>query len=218
MIARSDDSIMDLMRNLKAEASHFVREEINLIKAELTEKFASYGRNAVGIAIGGALAYAGLIVLLAALGAVIGYGFRAAGLDPFLAAFIGLALSALPALGMGAVLLMRGLQAVKKVSPTPERTVRTLQQFKGPGVAPVSVTVKVKEHKDERTPEQVEASVVRTEAEMADTLEELADRVSLTRARQRVASEVETHPYRWGLIAAGCGAASSYILKRRRAK
>ncbi len=74
------------------------------------------------------------------------------------------------------------------------------------------------ETKDERSPEQVEASVLVAEAQMADTLEALAEKVSLDRVRRRVTSEVRTHPYKWGLIAAGCGAAGSYVLKRKLTK
>jgi Putative Actinobacterial Holin-X, holin superfamily III len=216
MITRTGSSIMGLVREFKQEAKVFLREEIQLVKAEIAEKLGRYGRNSTSIAIGGFLAYAGVIVFLAALGAVLAYWFRTLGLDPLLAGFIGLGIIGVLAIATGAIMLLAGIKALKQVSPAPQRTVRTLQQFRGPEPAPSTEPLKPK--KDERTPEQVEASVVMAEAQMADTLEQLADRVSLSRARRRVSAEVQTHPYRWGLVAAGCGAASSYLLRRKRAK
>jgi hypothetical protein len=216
MITRTGSSIVGLMKELKEEAKVFLREEVHLAKVEITEKLGTYGRNSISVIAGGLLAYAGLIVFLAALSALVAYSFRALGLAPLLASFLGLGIISLLVIATGAVLLLKGIQALRKISPTPERTVRTLQQFRGPELSPKLEHPLTPETKDERTAEQVEASVAITEAQMADTLEQLADRLSLTRARQRVAVEVQTHPYRWGFIAAGCGAAGSYLLKRKR--
>ena len=68
---------------------------------------------------------------------------------------------------------------------------------------------------EKRTSKEIEASVLATENRMAATLDELADRVTLKEMRQKTKAEVASHPYRWGLVAAGCGAAGSFILKRK---
>ncbi|HVM48496.1 MAG TPA: phage holin family protein [Candidatus Acidoferrum sp.] len=209
-------TVRALVAELKQQAQTFFREEIRLVKAELTQKLAHYGVSAASMAVGGCLAFAGLIIFLGALGTLLGFAFSRAGLDALLAGFIGWGIIGLLVIGVGAGLLLKGLAAIKKQSPAPERTVRTLQQPRG--TQPQPSPAPSKEAKDERTPEELEASITATEAQMADTLDELAERVSLSRARRRVNAEVRAHPYRWGLVAAGCGAAGSYLLKRRLSK
>ncbi len=212
------NSIVALVKELKEEAKVFVREEFQLAKKEISEKLIRYGKDSVGIVVGGALAYAALPVFLMAVGAVIAYAFEAAGLGLLLAVCVGFGIISLLAMVGGGMMALAGIKAAKQVSPTPERTVRTLQQLSGAQPLPGQEVAVQVETKDERSPEQVEASVLVAEAQMADTLEALAEKVSLDRVRRRVTSEVRTHPYKWGLIAAGCGAAGSYVLKRKLTK
>jgi hypothetical protein len=206
-------SIMVLIKELKQQAKTFIRDEIQLAKVEMSRKIGSYGASATSVAIGGFLAYAGLIVFLGGLGALLAYAFSRLGLDPLLAAFIGLAIIGLLVFVAGALMLLKGVQAVKKVSPKPERTIRTLQQLKGSG--PATTAKPLPEMKDDRPPEEIEAGIIATQARMADTMDALADRVTLSRARRRANAELRAHPYRWGLVAAGCGAAGSYLVKRK---
>jgi hypothetical protein len=208
-------SIMDLVRELKQHAKTFIREEIQLAKAEMSQKMASYGANATSVAIGGFAAYAGLIVFLAGLGSLVAFAFTKAGLHPLLAGALGLGIIGLLVIGTGAAVLLKGMKGIKAQSPTPERTVRTLQQFKSPEPGMVQELPKKEEKKDDRTPEQVEAGVMVAQEHMADTLDELAERVSFSHVKRRADAHVRAHPYRWGLIAAGCGAAGSYIVKKK---
>jgi Putative Actinobacterial Holin-X, holin superfamily III len=211
---RDGSSIVDLIKELKREAQVFIQEELRLLKAELAEKLARYGVNAASLAIGGFFAYAGLIVFLCGLGALLAFAFTSAGLNPQLAWFIGLDIIGLLVIGAGSAIVLKGLATLKNESPAPQRTIHTLQQFKA--TAPTSTQLVVKRpEKDDRTPEQLEASIVATEAQMADTINALTERVSLDYARRKATERVRAHPYRWGLVAAGCGAAGSYWVKRK---
>jgi Putative Actinobacterial Holin-X, holin superfamily III len=214
-IMRDGSSIVDLVKELKREAQTFFREEIQLLKAELSEKLARYGINAASLAIGGFVAYAGLIVFLCGLGALLAFAFTSAGLNPQLAWFIGLDIIGLLVIGAGSAMVLKGLTTLKTESPAPQRTIHTLQQFKATAPNATKQLAKERPEKDERTPEQLEASIVATEAQMADTLEALTERTSLDYARRKATAHVRAHPYRWGLVAAGCGAAGSYLLKRK---
>jgi len=124
-------SILDLVKDLRQQFKTFLREEVHLAKAELSEKISSLGKDAVNIAIGGFVAYAGLIVFLGALGMLIAFGIQRLGLDPFLSAFIGLGVIGFIVIAIGAILLLTGLKAMKKESLAPERTIETLQRVKG---------------------------------------------------------------------------------------
>src|SRR5687767_11341854 len=60
-----DRSIADLLKELRDESSNLLRQEVALAKTEMAEKAADYGKNAASIATGGAVAYAGALLLLA---------------------------------------------------------------------------------------------------------------------------------------------------------
>lgn len=214
-----------LVTDLKQQAKHFLRDELLLAKAELSEKASKLGKQATNIAIGGFVAYAGAIVILGALGMILAYAFEQAGLHPALARFVGLAIIGLIVAGAGAVMLMGGIKAIKRQSLTPERTVETLQNLKG--TPPVMSAEEVREARGEPTaktraaeakpkpsPQELEVALMRTESEMADTLQELTEKVTLKEFRQKADVEIREHPYKWGLLAAGVGLASGYLIER----
>ena len=60
-------SIPDLLRELSREAGNLVRGEAELAKAEVREKVDVYKKNVTGIAIGGALLLASVLLLMAAV-------------------------------------------------------------------------------------------------------------------------------------------------------
>jgi hypothetical protein len=206
-------SIMDLVKDLRGQFKTFLKEEIHLAKAELSEKFSSLGKDAVYIAIGGFVAYAGLIVFMGALGMLIAYFLQKAGLDLLLSAFIGLGAIGFVVIAVGAILLLTGLKAMKKESLTPERTIETLQRVKG--TEPHAELAEPKPKKDERSSAEIEKSVVRTESQMAETMEELGDRLTMKHFRHEANAHVHRHPYRWSLVAMGAGVCGSYLMKRK---
>src|SRR5215210_7015439 len=77
-------SLGELFAELSRETSTLVRGEVALAKTELTQKAARVGRDAAIVAVGGALAHAGLLAIVAAIVLLL----AAAGLAPWLAAFI----------------------------------------------------------------------------------------------------------------------------------
>jgi hypothetical protein len=188
-------SILELVKDLRQQFKTFVREEIHLAKVELSEKVSRMGKDSVNIAIGGFVAYAGLIVFLGGLGMLIAFALQKLDLNPFLSAFIGL----------GA--------ALKKESLTPERTIDTLQRVKG--TEHVAKPTEPKPKKDERSSEEIEKSVVKTESRMAETMEELGDRLTMTHLRHQANAHVHKHPYRWSLVAMGAGVCGSILMKRK---
>jgi hypothetical protein len=207
-------SIIDLVKDLREQFKTFVKEEIHLAKAELSEKISSLGKDAINIAIGGFVAYAGLIVFMGALGMLIAFVLQRQGLDPLLSSFIGLGVIGFIVIAVGAIMLLAGLKAMKKESLTPERTIETLQRVKGTEHH-VQRPTAPKPKKDERSSEEIETAVLQTECEMAETLEELGDRLSMTHLRRQAKAEVQKHPYRWSLVAMGAGMCGSLIMKRK---
>lgn len=118
---KEERSIGDLFADLANETSTLVRQEVQLAKTEITQKVTSAGKEAGLIGAGGALAYAGLLALLAA--AIIGLGQL---IPMWLSALI----VGLVVVGIGYMLIQRGLSGLKRIDPTPRQTVETLKEDK----------------------------------------------------------------------------------------
>ena len=119
----SDDrSLGELFSELTRELTTLVRQEAALARTELTETAATVGKNVGFLAVGGAVAYAGFLALIAAL--IVGLGQL--GLPWWLAALIvGLVVA-----GIGYVLVQKGLTALKQMNLAPQQTIETLKEDK----------------------------------------------------------------------------------------
>jgi putative Mn2+ efflux pump MntP len=114
-------SIGQLFAELTEETRTLVRQEIQLARAELSEKVAGIGTD-IGSMVGGvAVLYAGFLVLLAAivigLAHVIGPGWAAL-------------LVGILTLAIGGWMVTRGLQDMKQRNLKPEKTVASLKETK----------------------------------------------------------------------------------------
>lgn len=112
-------SLGDLLAGLTNDLSTLFRQEIQLARAETTEKLSQMTQSVVWIAAGGLMAYAGFIGVLIAV--IVG-----------LAAFIPLWLSALIVgvivIGVGAILIQSGRSQLKQLSVVPEKTIESIQE------------------------------------------------------------------------------------------
>lgn len=119
--ARKDDrSLGELFGDLARDTGTLVRQEVQLATTEMTHKASQAGRDVGALAVGGLIAYAGLLAILAAV--II--ALAAAGLPWWLAALlVGVVVAV-----VGAVLIQRGLGALKHLDLTPRQTVETLKE------------------------------------------------------------------------------------------
>ncbi len=117
---RGERSLGELFGDLSRETSTLVRQEVTLAKAELTQTATQVGKDVGFLAVGGAIAYAGLLALLAA----VILGLVAFGLPAWLSALIvGVVVA-----GGGYALVRRGLSALKGVDMAPRQTMETLKE------------------------------------------------------------------------------------------
>ena len=109
----------ELFSDLGREMGMLVRQEVQLASAELSHKAKHAGRHSALIGAGGAIAYAGLLAVMAAV--IIG-----------LAALIPMWLSALLVglivVGVGYGLVQTGLNNLKSIDPVPHQTLETLKE------------------------------------------------------------------------------------------
>lgn len=109
-----DRRLAELLSELTDETSTLVRQEIALARAEMGEKIDEAKKASMSLAMGGAVAYAGFLVLLAC--AVVGLSYV---ISPWLAALIVGGIVTL----VGVIMLAGGAEKLKKQHLAPERTI-----------------------------------------------------------------------------------------------
>lgn len=117
--SRDDRPLGELFSDLVQDTGTLVRQEVQLAKAELTQSASQAGR-AVGMMVaGGAVAYAGLLAIMAAVILLLWHN----GLADWTAALVVGVVVVL----IGVVLLMRGKAMLQAENLAPQRTVESLK-------------------------------------------------------------------------------------------
>ena len=115
-----DRSIGQLFADLARDTSTLIRQEVQLAKTEVTQKASETGKNVGFLAVGGFVAYAGFLAILAA----IILGLWDLGLPGWLSALIvGLVVALI-----GYVLVQRGLKNLRQGNLAPTQTVETIKE------------------------------------------------------------------------------------------
>ena len=114
-----DRSIGELFAELHQARATLVRHEVTLAKAEMSEKASRAGKHVGVLAAGGAVAYAGLLAILA--GAIIL-------LNAVMPLWLAAVLVGIAAAVAGYLLVRRGLDALKREDFAPRQTMETLKE------------------------------------------------------------------------------------------
>jgi len=117
--SKDDRSLGELFSDLSRQTTTLVRQEVQLAKTEMSDKVSKVGKDVASMAVGGAIAYAGFLAIVAALIILL-----AEILPWWLAAFIvGVAVAA-----TGYLLIQRGREAMKHDNLAPTQTIETLKE------------------------------------------------------------------------------------------
>jgi drug/metabolite transporter (DMT)-like permease len=112
----------ELFSELSRETSTLVRQEVALARTELTAKASQVGKDVGFLAMGGAVAYAGLLAIIAGIiiliGNLIGHMWLSA-------LIVGLIIA-----GIGYYLVQKGLSDLKNANLAPEQTIESLKENK----------------------------------------------------------------------------------------
>jgi uncharacterized membrane protein YqjE len=116
---KDDRSIGELVAELSRETTTLVRQELQLAKAEMSQKASRAGKNVGFLVVGGVVAYTGLLAMIAAviivLGNVIALWLSALVVGAVIAA-------------VGLVLVIKGANTLRQEDPTPQETIETLKE------------------------------------------------------------------------------------------
>ena len=116
---KDDLSIGQLLGELVTEMTTLVRQEVQLAQTELSHKAAQVGKNLGFLAVGGMVAYAGLLAIIAAVILL---------LDTFMDAWIAALIVGVVVALVGYLLVQKGLTALKNVDLTPRQTIESLKE------------------------------------------------------------------------------------------
>jgi hypothetical protein len=109
----------DLFGDLASDMSNLVRQEITLAKVEITQKAKYVGRNVGYLVIGGAVAYAALLAIIAAIIMLLAKYVPHWGSALIVGAVVG---------AIGWLLIGKAMTALQETDLTPRETVETLKE------------------------------------------------------------------------------------------
>ncbi|MBW3636146.1 MAG: phage holin family protein [Armatimonadetes bacterium] len=114
-------SLGELLGDLSRETTTLLRQELKLAQTELSDKATKIAKDIAALAVGGAVAYAGMLLLLMAI---------AFGLATVMALWLAFLLVGVVVGGIGFVLVTKCLSDIKKTSLAPQQTIETLKEDK----------------------------------------------------------------------------------------
>jgi Flp pilus assembly protein TadB len=119
MQSRDDRSLGELFSELAQETSTLVRQEVSLAKTEMTQNASRAGKHVGSLAAGGAVAYAGLLAILAGVIVL---------LDNVMPLWLSALLVGIVVAVVGYILVRRALDALKREDFAPRETIETLKE------------------------------------------------------------------------------------------
>ena len=119
MQGRDDRSLGELFAELAQETSTLVRQEVNLAKVEMSDKASRAGKHVGVLAAGGAVAYAGLLAILAGVIVL---------LNNIMPLWLSALLVGIVVAVVGYLLVRRALDALKREDFAPRETMETLKE------------------------------------------------------------------------------------------
>lgn len=116
--AHEERPLRELVAKLQQDGSLLMQQEVALAKKEVQEKLGRVKKDVTAMAIGGAVLYAGVLTLLAAVVLLLA-GFMPAWLSAFIVGAI--------VTGVGAAMSLKGKKDIADVDVTPEQSVRSVR-------------------------------------------------------------------------------------------
>lgn len=122
-----EPSIGTLFKDLTDETRTLIRQEMELAKVELSETASRVGRNVAYLAIGGAIAYGGFIILLFFAAAGL-YALFALGMSRNVAGWLAPLIVGIVVGVLGYVIIQKGVHALRRTHLTPRQTIESLRE------------------------------------------------------------------------------------------
>jgi len=112
-------SLGELFGELVTEMTTLIRQEMRLATTELSDKASRVGKNVGFLAAGGAVAYAGLLAIIAAVILFLG---------DYMPMWVSALIVGVVVALIGYLLVQKGITALKNMDLTPRQTIQSLQE------------------------------------------------------------------------------------------
>jgi Putative Actinobacterial Holin-X, holin superfamily III len=126
---KDERSLGQLLKDLSGETTTLLRQEVDLAKAEMSEKVSRVGTNLAAVGLGGAVALLGAMALVAALtlGLV---SILNDFMSPEVAVWVAPLLVGAVLAGIGWSMISKAMATLRQESLTPKKTTQSLQENK----------------------------------------------------------------------------------------
>jgi hypothetical protein len=118
-MARDERSLGELFTELAKDTSTLVRQEVALAQTEMTHKAVKTGKNIGFLVVGGAVAYAAALAIVAGVIIALGLVIPAWAAALLVGVVIGIA---------GYFMITSAIAGLRRVDPVPHRTVETIKE------------------------------------------------------------------------------------------
>ena len=172
-------NILDLVKSLRDDTTGLIRDEVALAKTEISEKIATASRNVGYLAVGALVAYAGLIFLLVAVGFILRAMFLAGDVSEPVANLLSFLIVGVIVGGVGASLVMKAINTLKKESPIPTKTVKTLEEDKEWGTKESLMKNEEVQNTEDRSSSEIASDIRERRNRMDETLGELSNQFTV---------------------------------------
>jgi hypothetical protein len=196
--------LTQLLHNLSEDVGTFFKQEINLLKKEMSEKVSALGRDAMVLGIGNLMAGAGSLLLLASFGFLLAFAFQTAGIHTLLAMFLGFVIVGFVVTVAGAAISVKGIKAISRDSLTPERTIHAVRG--GDVLSPAG---------KEPSAAELHREALATKERIGDERRELTHRISPSQLRERAIEHIRKHSFSYSSAALACGLTGGYFICRK---
>ena len=126
---KDERSLGQLLKELSSETTTLLRQEVDLAKAEMSEKVSRVGTNVASVGVGGAVALVGAMALVAAL--ILGLiSLFDNFMSPEVAVWVAPLLVGAVLAAIGYSMISKAMATLRQESLTPKKTTQSLQENK----------------------------------------------------------------------------------------
>jgi hypothetical protein len=210
---RRSEGFMHLVGDLRSDIKTLIKKEVELARAEMSEKCSEFGRNTAFAAVGGLLALMAVFMLVLGLGAIIARLLIDAELSPgaaYSVSYMGLSLLLG---GLGYFLIHKAMRAFSRISLAPEKALGSVH-----AAEPVPIEIKKKAQAKpvrRQSSSELQDEVIATRTRMDSEINELKSRLTPGCVARSVAAGVKHHPLRALLLSAASTGLGGYLYWRR---
>jgi len=189
-----NERFMSLVGDLQSDIKNLIKKELELAKAEMSEKAKVMGRNAAYLGAGAVVALMAVFLLILGLGALIAQLLQKTDLSPGIAYFIGYFGLGIVLVIVGYGLIQKAIHAFSSVSLAPEKAIATAKGEEVP--IHVKHNEKKASHEQKLSTDELKTQADHARNRMESEMVELKNRLTPGYMAKSFVAGMKHHPLR----------------------